>query len=73
MSNISYSQAPGTRSAPIIPEPWSEADRLTRRLATSGLARLQEQLRGVQERRLERLEACQGLSPLDRKGVAERA
>jgi hypothetical protein len=71
MSNISYSQAPGTRSAPIIPEPWSEADRLTRRLATSGLARLQEQF-WAQERRLERLEACQGLSPLDMKGASER-
>ena len=46
MSVISYSQAPGNRSAPIIPAPWSEADRLTRRLAASGLARLQEQFWG---------------------------
>ena len=59
MSVISYSQAPGNRSAPIIPQPWSEADRLTRRLAASGLALLQEQL-WAQEERLLRLEKRRG-------------
>ena len=47
MSNVSLVDARGNRSAPITPAPWSEADRLTRRLAASGLARLQEQLWGL--------------------------
>ena len=51
---------------------WDGADEITRRMAATGLARLQQQL-WRQEERLERLEESQGRSLIGKKGAGEHA